>query len=226
MALNKSKENSPLDRRSRSKSSSKNKETASEAAKKAKNKATKSAKTSSATGTAENQPPLQSVNPTANTPSGDQNGVLQEEKLCVKEKAQKETSFGKDSREPLIPRPRGSNFSLQEAMMLEDKDEQYKGLRRAVRDAVCLAGADCQRTWRQQDFVKLSAIKAVVLQREPYFKKYEDEWPVGEFIRVHMKNTRAYQRHLEKEKAEDEDENGNGDGNGDGNGNEGNVERE
>ncbi|KIL54882.1 hypothetical protein M378DRAFT_18459 [Amanita muscaria Koide BX008] len=113
MALNKSKENNPLDPRSRSKSSSKNKETASEAAKKAKKKATKSAKTSSATGTAENQPPLQPVNPTANMPSGDQNGALQEEvtqlrlelEALRKEKAQKETSFGKDGREPLIPRP-------------------------------------------------------------------------------------------------------------------------
>ncbi|KAM6489978.1 hypothetical protein JOM56_014557 [Amanita muscaria] len=203
----------------------------------------KNTKTSSALGTAQNQPPLQS-NPAPAPANPDQNGAVQEEitqlrlelEALRREKAQKESACGKDSQAPPIPRPRGSNFSLQEAMMLEDDNEQYKGLRHAVRDAVRFSGADCQRTWRKQDFVKLSAIKAVVLQRQPYFKKYEDEWPIGEFIRSHMKNMRAYQRRLEKEKAEDgkENENENQDENGDKNGDknrdenqvEGNVERQ
>jgi len=45
-----------------------------------------------------------------------------------------------------------------------------------------------------------------VIEREPYFRRYQDEWPIGEFIRTHLKHLRAYQRRLEKQSQKHDDE--------------------
>ncbi|KIL60656.1 hypothetical protein M378DRAFT_14010 [Amanita muscaria Koide BX008] len=157
--------------------------------------ATKAAKTPKAkqTTTANNSP--------ASLSSADQSSALQAEvnRLQLEVESLRKDKETSQELDPLIPRPSAPDFCLQEAMGLEDDKIKYKHLRRVVRESINISGADPKRTWRNQDFVKLAGIKHIVLEREPFFYQYEEEWPIAEFIRRNLKNVRAYRKHLENE---------------------------
>ncbi|KAM6490971.1 hypothetical protein JOM56_013591 [Amanita muscaria] len=182
---------------------------ATKAAAKAISQTAKTATTTAAAKTAANAKQTTTLNdnlpPATSSSAEDQSSTLQAEVNRLQrelESLRKEKDLNSqqdDETDLLISRPFASDFCLQKAMGLVDDDIKYKYLRCVVRESVNISGADPKRTWRNQDFVKLAGIKHIVLEREPYFYRYTEEWPIAEFIRRNLKNVRAYQKQLESE---------------------------
>ncbi|KAJ7042029.1 hypothetical protein C8F04DRAFT_1252502 [Mycena alexandri] len=104
------------------------------------------------------------------------------------------------SRVKLIPRPKGQagrgsesgGYNLQEAMGLKDDDERYLRQNRIVKRYV-QEKLSVFKTISKQDRGQVARVISNIQKDFPFFKRFEDGWPIHDMIRVYLSNeqTRA-----------------------------------
>ncbi|TBU31205.1 hypothetical protein BD311DRAFT_752850 [Dichomitus squalens] len=105
-----------------------------------------------------------------------------------------EHTQGADDR---VPRPRGSagdGFSLQAEMGLLDNIARYRSIQRTVRDLIGRAGLDYHSIWRQQPKAVIGKVYRVARGRQPYLRRFVNDWATEEMVKQYLRNRRAYAR--------------------------------
>ncbi|CDO70666.1 hypothetical protein BN946_scf184761.g3 [Trametes cinnabarina] len=96
-----------------------------------------------------------------------------------------------------IPRPRGcagDGFNLREEMGLQGQPRLYRAIQRCVRAMVGRAGLDWRIPWRSQPKEEIVKIFRVARKRQPYLRRFTNDWATEEFAKQYLKNHRAYCR--------------------------------
>ncbi|KAJ3001435.1 hypothetical protein NUW54_g6424 [Trametes sanguinea] len=101
--------------------------------------------------------------------------------------------------EPIVQRPRGSagyGFNLRHAMGLGDNLKLYRSIQRTVRALVGNAGLDHRVIWRRQPKEVIGKVLRVARKRQPYLRRFVNDWATEELAKQYLKNRRAYCRRM------------------------------
>ncbi|KAJ7073434.1 hypothetical protein B0H15DRAFT_935016 [Mycena belliarum] len=99
-----------------------------------------------------------------------------------------------------IERPKGeagdrkNGFILQDAMKLEDDDQDYRAILRTVHASVGRVGLDFTQDFRQQDPAKLAAVYKLTRKKHPYLTRarFPLDWAQAEMVKQYLRNKRRY----------------------------------
>ncbi|TDL14471.1 hypothetical protein BD410DRAFT_859818 [Rickenella mellea] len=71
---------------------------------------------------------------------------------------------------------------------------------RTIRSIVQQANLDHKDTWHHQDKELVGRCMRLARQRQPYLKRFYRDWATEEYIKVHLKNKRHYEKRRDKKK--------------------------
>ncbi|KAJ7936715.1 hypothetical protein B0H13DRAFT_2437581 [Mycena leptocephala] len=123
-------------------------------------------------------------------------------KASINERAARGSAPGEDA-EPIqrLERPKGeagdgkNGFNLQNAMGLEDDDEQYQAIMRSVHHNVVRANVDFTVDFRRQDPARLAAVYKLTRETHKPFlsrERFPLDWAIAEMTKQFLRNKRKH----------------------------------